>query len=85
MQPPERSGFLLENTGGYMQVSCADTLVFSFLSNENKVTKCCCSPAIARFGLCSQEYKAKEGRTGCVRTSSFILWLCHRLTEGVCL
>ena len=65
------------------QISYADILVFSFLSNENKITECRCSPAIAGFGLYSQEYKAKEGRTGRLRTSSFISWLCHRLAEGM--
>lgn len=65
------------------QISCAGTLVFSFLSNENKITERCCFPAIARFGLYSQEYKAKEGRTGGLRTSSFISWLCHIVAEGM--
>ena len=63
------------------QISYAGTLVFSFLSKENKITECHCS-AIARFGLYSQEYKTKEGRTSGLRTSSFISWLCHRLSEG---
>lgn len=65
------------------QTSYAGTLVFSFSSNENKITECRCSPAMARFSLYSQEYKAKERRTGGLRTSSFISWLCYRLAEDM--
>lgn len=62
----------MENAGVKMQISYAGTLIFSFLSNENRITGCSCSPAPERFGLYSQDYNAKEGRTDGLRIFSLL-------------
>lgn len=75
----------MEGVGEKMQeISYAGTLVFSFLSNENRITDCCCTPAPARFGLYFQEYNTKEGRTGGLRTSNLISWLCQTCWGYIC-
>lgn len=75
----------MEDAGEKMQeISYAGTLVFSFLSNENRITDCCCSPAPARFGLYSREYSTEERRTGGLRTSNFISWLCQTCWGCIC-
>lgn len=64
-----------ENSGDQL---CRHVHIFIFIKQKLiRITDCCCSPAPARFGFYSQEYNAKEGRTGGLRTPSFVSRLCQ--------